>query len=225
MSGWSRNCRASIAIRSSRVEMGFEPDVSSIFPSHGSMSRRALYSTGSLGSVPLLPRYYDALRRPAAPLSLRLRSRFAVPSSTEQAGPPKFLGDPRHARPGSSTPVESQEQDLRDRSSLRFAPSIMPSEPTASSASTTSIFRGPIPRLACSLSTLRDPGRPRSSRKTRFRLAALPWPGGSQTRWVALQGFESCLAHMKSSLAKLSWRTVRNPRDHAGSSRAVGWIA
>jgi hypothetical protein len=78
------------------------------------MFRRALCSTGSLGWVPPLPRSIDALRLPAAPLSLRLRSRFAVPSSTEQTGSPKFLGSPRHTRHGSSTPVESREQDLRD---------------------------------------------------------------------------------------------------------------
>src|ERR1019366_2139796 len=78
------------------------------------MFRRALCSTGSLGSVPPFHRSIGALRLPAAPLSLRSRSRFAVPSSTEQTGSPKFLGDPRHTRPGSSTPVESREQDLRD---------------------------------------------------------------------------------------------------------------
>ena len=50
--------------------MVVEPSVPAIVPSHGSMSRRALRSTGSLGKVPPLRRYYDALRLPAAPLSL-----------------------------------------------------------------------------------------------------------------------------------------------------------
>ena len=39
----------------------------------------------------------------------------------------------------------------------------------------------------------------RTPRKTRFRLAALPWPGGSPTRWVTSSGFRSCWLYMTSS--------------------------
>ncbi len=88
-------------------------------------------------------------------------------------------------------PGETSRAGLRD--GVRFAPSAWPSEPSASSAFATKTFRGPIPQPTCSLSTLRDPGCPRSPRKTRFRLAALPWPGGSPTRWVAVSGFSFCL--------------------------------
>ena len=50
-----------------------------MFPSSGLMTRRPLPSTGSLGSVPLLHRYYEALRLPAAhPAALRCL-RLAVP--------------------------------------------------------------------------------------------------------------------------------------------------
>jgi hypothetical protein len=186
VSGRSRSCRASVAIRSSRVEIGTEPDVSSIFPSHGSVSRRALRSTGSLGSVPPRRRYYDALRLLAAhPTALRCL-RLAVPpqfSSRRRRGLPSSSATLMRACPGSSTPAEPREQDLRDWPSLRIAPPVLPSGSTASSASTTWKFRGPIPQPTRSLSTLRGHGRPCTSlrpRKTRFRLAVLPWPDGLQ---------------------------------------------
>ncbi len=51
--------------------MGF--DVPGIFPPKGSMTRRPLPSSGSLGQVPPTRRYYGALRFPAA-LLLGLRS-------------------------------------------------------------------------------------------------------------------------------------------------------
>ena len=173
--------------------MEIEPSVSAIVPSSGSVSRCALCSAGSLGSVPLLRRSYGALRRPAPPLrSLALALAVARHLPAQKTGPPKFLDDPRHACPGSSTPAKPPEQ-ASGTVSLRFAPSAWPSEPSASSAFATSTFRGPIPQPTCSLFTLRDPGCPRSPRKTRFRLAALPWPGGSPTRWVAASSFSFCL--------------------------------
>src|SRR6266404_4797234 len=63
-------CLASFAIRSSFVQTVVEPDVSSIFPSSGSVSRHPLPSTGSLGSVPPPRRYYGNARTPGHPSRL-----------------------------------------------------------------------------------------------------------------------------------------------------------
>jgi len=149
------------------------------------MSRRALRSAGSLrlGSpASSLPRRAPTPRHPFRRASLPSRCWYRRNSA---AGDGEVSQVPRRpscaACPGSSTPVEPQEQDLRDRQSLRVAPPVLPSEPSVSSASTTFTFRGPIPQPARSLSTLRGHGRPcaaRRPRKTRFRLAVLPSPGG-----------------------------------------------
>jgi hypothetical protein len=111
-----------------------EPDVSAIFPPHVPVSRCSLPSAGSLGSVPPLHRYYEALRLPAAlpaslrflrsavpPLRLEIRSRnhktqqlrargllTGIPkpdSLTEATGPPRFLEDPTMNVPCSPTPA------------------------------------------------------------------------------------------------------------------------
>ena len=166
---------------------------------------------GPYGLVPPLRHYYGALRRPARPARLRLRSPQRFRLSTELTGTPKFLGDPRHACSGSSTPVESREQ-ASGTMSLRVAPSMLPSELTASSASTTWIFRGPIPQPACSLSTLRDSGRP----EHRARLAS-DWrpclgragvqPAGSLHQVSALCGLT-----WHPPDRSFAWRTVSSPK-------------
>jgi catechol 2,3-dioxygenase-like lactoylglutathione lyase family enzyme len=120
-----------------------------------------------------VPRFVATMARSDFPLprsgfACARLSRFRL--TTEQTGPPKFLDDPRHACPGSTTPVESREQ-ASGNMSLRFAPSMLPSEPTVSSASTTCLFRGPIPQPACSLSTLRGHGCPCAA-YNRARLAS-----------------------------------------------------
>src|SRR5580700_5403 len=71
--------RASFAIRSSFVDTVMEPDVSAIFPSNVPVFRCSLPSTGSLGLVPPLLRYCEALRLPAAPPALLRFLRRAVP--------------------------------------------------------------------------------------------------------------------------------------------------
>jgi hypothetical protein len=71
--------RASFAIRSSFVDTVVELDVSAIFPSNVPVSRCSLPSAGSLGSVPPLLRYYEALRFPAALPTLLRFLRSAVP--------------------------------------------------------------------------------------------------------------------------------------------------
>ena len=84
----------------SLVETVSELGVSVIFPSSGSVARRPLPSTGSLGSVPPLPRYYEALRLPAVrPAALRFL-RLAVPRS-----PRVRSRRPARARPGVGHPV------------------------------------------------------------------------------------------------------------------------
>jgi hypothetical protein len=169
------------AIRSSCVEMGSEPDVSSIFPSHGSMSRRTLRSTGSLGPVPPLRHYYGALRRPARPARLRLRSPSAVPSFDGADG-------------NSQVPRRPSPRVLRlfDPGGISGA-GLRDNVPTCRSFDVA--FRayglvgfhhldisGPH-SAACVLAVYASRlGSPRTSRKTRFRLAALPWSGGSSTR-------------------------------------------
>jgi hypothetical protein len=186
------------AIRSSCVEMGSEPDVSSIFPSHGSMSRRTLRSTGSLGPVPPLRHYYGALRRPARPARLRLRSPSAVPSFDGADG-------------NSQVPRRPSPRVLRlfDPGGISGA-GLRDNVPTCRSFDVA--FRayglvgfhhldisGPH-SAACVLAVYASRlGSPRTSRKTRFRLAALPWSGGSSTRWVASSGFSFVWTYMASS--------------------------
>ena len=79
--------------------------------------------------------------------------RSAVPLS-EETGSPKFLGNPCHTCPGLRLRWNLPEQ-ASGALPLRLALSVLPSELPDSSASTTSLFRNPITRPACSLSTLR----------------------------------------------------------------------
>ena len=193
--------------------MGSELEVSSIFPSHGSMFRRALRSTGSLGSVPPLRRYYGALRLPAAPLLASLALAITVPSLDGANGTSQV---PRHPSPRAPRFFDSggiSGAGPPGHASLRFAPSMLPSDLSASSASTTWTFRSPIPQLACSLSTLRDPGCPR----LHARLAS-GWrpclgragvrPAGLRYKVSVTSGLhdvllvEACLAHRKPSEAQ-----------------------
>jgi hypothetical protein len=62
------------------VDTVMEPGVSAIFPSNVPVFRCPLSSTGSLGLVPPLRRYYQALRLPAALPALLGFLRFAVPA-------------------------------------------------------------------------------------------------------------------------------------------------
>ena len=128
---------------------------------------RSDFPTSPRRSLALAPRFRQIRRRrdlPCSSATLAMRAPALRPRRNRWSRPPGF-------------------------ESLRFAPPMLPSELADSSASVTSFFRGPIPRPACSLSTLRS-RRHRRPRKTRSWLAALPWPGGSSTRWVALSGFK-----------------------------------
>ena len=180
VSAVSGACFASIAIRYSFVETAFEPGVSAIFPSIGSVTRRPLPSTGSFGIVPPLPRYYWALRLLAVrPGSLRfLRSPVPIARylfallgqvrtarepgglmplprsgvSTETARSPKFLGTP-WLRALLFDPGGTAALGL-------YSASVLPSALSTASAPATNTFRGSIIRPASSPSTLRRAGHP-----------------------------------------------------------------
>ena len=68
-------------------------------------------------------------------------------------------------------------------------------------------LRGPIPQPACSLSTLRSPGRPGTTQDS-LPAGGPALPDGSSTRWVTLLSFCNVDGHMASSKSELSWRTV-----------------
>ena len=75
-----------------------------MFPPSGSVLRPPLPSTGSHGSVPRLLRYYERLRLPVAPVSLRSLRLAVEPSRARAAGPPRFLGRPPYTRASLSDP-------------------------------------------------------------------------------------------------------------------------
>ena len=186
------------AIRSSCVEMGSEPDVSSIFPSHGSMSRRTLRSTGSLwlGSPASSLLWRAPTSRPPRSASLALAS--TVPSFDGADG-------------NSQVPRRPSPRVLRlfDPGGISGA-GLRDNVPTCRSFDVAFRAYGLVgfhhldisgpDSAACVLAVYASRlGSPRTSRKTRFRLAALPWSGGSSTRWVATSGFSFVWTHMASS--------------------------
>jgi hypothetical protein len=133
----SRGCRASIAIRSSRVEMGCEPNVSAIFPSLGSMFRRTLRSTGSLGSVPPLRRYNGALRLLAVPLASLCFLRSAIPvPATGNDEVSQVPGEPSRACPALRP---RRDRPARPSGALPYPCSmtVLPSATTKASAPAT----------------------------------------------------------------------------------------
>jgi hypothetical protein len=133
-----------------------EPDVSVIVPSFGSSLRcRPLLRRLPLGWFAHFTALTAALRLPAPPPRSRhaLTRRFRL--TTEDAGSPKFLGDPRHTCPGLRSRRSLPEQ-ASGASPLRLALSVLPSEPPVSSASATNPnFGTQFPQPTCSLSTLR----------------------------------------------------------------------
>jgi hypothetical protein len=156
-----------------------ELDVSLIVLSIGSAFRKPLPSTGSLGLVPPLRRYYEPLGRPPPFACCRAdcaRCRASFPSlgatteTVEAADSPRFLGNP-HARAVFFDPDRIASQAIRDMPYSSARRCCLPS-PLRRRLLPLLALRGSIARLVRSLSTLRRPGRPRSRRKTRFRLVA-----------------------------------------------------
>ena len=185
-----------------------EPDVSFIVPPTSSMLRPRLPSTGSLGSVPPLQRYYAVLRLPAAhPLLLRcLRStvpksapvslpRRAEPArrglglvtrcpsgfTSEASGPPRFLDVPVAHMLRSRTPVESQRPGL-------LGPAMRPSAVVTASASTSTNSRGSLTQPARSLCTLRSAGYPYTTQHS-VPAGGQPLPGGIRDPPGRTEGF------------------------------------
>lgn len=185
-----------------------EPDVSFIVPSASSMLRHRLPSTGSLGSVPPLQRYYAVLRFPAAhSVSLR-RLRSTVPKSapvslprraeparrglglvtrcpsgftSEASGPPRFLDVPVAHMLRSRTPVESQRPGLLGRS-------MQPSAVVTASASTSTNSRGSLTQPVRSLCTLRSAGYPYTTQHS-VPAGGQPLPGGIRDPPGRTEGF------------------------------------
>ena len=179
-----------------------------------------------MAPVPLLPRYYEVLRTPAAHLAaLRFPSLgntipcACVRSSRkpdaglrpgvvlvgnpepisfgmETTGTPRFLGNPCVSMPCSPTPAGPAHQAIR----CTVAVSVVPITKTPSKR----LFRGSITRLRHLLSTLRPVGLP-TGRKTRFRSLAKLSRTGLVTRRVPTKGF-SMYPYIASSFPKLSWR-------------------
>ena len=199
---------ASFATWWSFVEMVDEPGVSFIVPSASSMLRHRLPSTGSLGSVPPLQRYYAVLRLPAAhsvslrclrstvpksaPVSLPRRAEPArrglglvtrCPSgfTSEASGPPRFLGVPVAHMLRSRTPVESQRPGLLGRA-------MQPSAVVTASASTSTNSRGSLTQPARSLCTLRSAGYPYTTQHS-VPAGGQPLPGGIQDPPGRTEGF------------------------------------
>jgi hypothetical protein len=178
------DCLASSAIRCSFVETESELDVSGIFPSNGSVSRRLLPSAGSLGSVPPLHQYYEALRllsvrpgtlrSPSRPGTRRRLLGFAPRGGTagkRPLGPVPLCGGPtrvfngrRRGLPGSWGTLDSVPRSQTPARGDRLGrsaggscglPGLRDRRPSLHPR-----FRGSITRPAASLSTLRRRGHP-----------------------------------------------------------------
>ena len=115
----------------------------SSFPRSVPCSGAALCSTGSLGMVRRLLGSYcgTPTSRLHAPLASWLRGRASV-LATGRSRAPKFLGDLRHTC-HALRPRWNLLEQASGTSSLRLALSVLPSEPWASSASTTAKISGP----------------------------------------------------------------------------------
>ena len=192
-------------------------------PSNGVMTWRPLLSTGSLGMVPPLPRYYGTLRLPAARLDpfeffTSRYHRFArcslpsvvgdppgarrsgVPASSsgismETSGSLRFPGNPGGHCPCSSTPAGSGRLSGPRVSCLTRPPPV-----SRTKAPRGLYFRGSITRPLIWLSTLRRMGRPTTTQDS--LLAAGPaLPGGIRTRRVSTKGFR---VRVSSSFPELS---------------------
>ena len=186
--------------------------VPGICPSGGLVARRLLPSTGSLGSVPPLPRYYSTLRLPSTPPAalrfLRLavsrsHPRFALvavgcagrgpgvghpvlpPGLAEKVkGPPRFLGDPSVSVPCSSTPAGSPAPGHHG-AATRPSVTFKTSAPATMNAFGAQ-SHGPLTRcLRFAAPVARTP------RKTRFRPLAKLCRAGLVTRRVPSKGFRS----------------------------------
>src|SRR5580704_2769917 len=189
---------ASFAIRSSFVETVVELDLSFIFPSNGSMPRcRPL-----LGGVPRVgsPASALVLRHSDFQLPRLARSRLLGGSGcTGESWISQVPRRPSPYVPRLSDPGGTVEAGLRDH-----VPTLCSAAVAFHACRRVDFhhffsfgiqYRGPHAR--CLRFAARVTPAPR---KTRYWLAALPWPGGSPTRSVAASGLHSRVGvHMVSS--------------------------
>ena len=173
------------------------------------MARRLLPSTGSLGSIPPLPRYYSTLRIPSTPpAALRLlrlavsRSHplFAPPAAgcvgqgpgvghpvlppglaEKMGGPPRFLGDLRERAPFSDPGGTACARPLRRRgAAFRHVNNVGSREFNHFGAQSHGPFTHCL-RFAAPVA--------RTPRKTHFRPLARLCRTGLVTRRVPTKGF------------------------------------
>ena len=101
---------ASFAIRSSLVEMAFEPCVSFIVPSFGSTSQAPPFARqGPLGRFPHVFARTAALRLPVLPTALT-RACSVVPSRNGESGTSQVPRSPSPCMPRPSIPAEPRSQ-------------------------------------------------------------------------------------------------------------------
>ena len=188
--------------------MVLELGVSSIVPSNGSVIPAPPFAPrGPSGRFPRFIAPTAALRLPVAPRLARLRfaRRFRRSFAAEATGSPRFLGNPRRTCPALRPRWDRRARPF-GRLPYSSAPSVLPSALADGVGSHDFDISG-LNRTACTLAVYasqpRSPVRPR---KTRFRLVALPWPGGIRTRWVATR-FRHVGCYMASSWSRLAWRT------------------
>jgi hypothetical protein len=177
----------------------------SSFPRSVPLSAAALCSAGSLGLVRLLLSSYCGTPTSCFPSSLTTvrslggsasrRRRQELPSSSATLATHALVNDPGGAYP--SRPPGLRPYVLLSRCCLPSPPTRRPPRFLSFGARFRSL------RARClrfvSVVTFR-------SRKTRFRLAALPWPSGISTRRVTLL-VSVHSGYILTSRTRLAWRT------------------
>ena len=198
---------ASSAILSSFVEMFLKLGVSSIVLSRGSSARRrSLLRRVPSGWFPHFIALTAALRLPAPPF--RLPSRFAhgsalrrrtrdLPSSSATLATHALVVDSGGSYPGRPPGLAVPTLRLLGLAFRALCPVGTRNFPDFGALFYS--LRARCLRFA-SVVTFR-------SRKTRYRLAALPWPGGTLTRWVAAPGFFHVGLHGSPPGRGFAWRT------------------
>ena len=192
------------------------------------MTWRPLLSTGSLGMVPPLQRYYGTLRLPAVRLDpfdfftsrYHRVARGLLPSvvgvppgarelsvpvspsglTMETSGSLRFLGNPGGHCPCSSTPVGSDRLSGPRVSCLTRPPPV-----STTKAPGVLYFRGSITRPLTWLSTLRRMGRPTTTQDS-LLAAGLALPGGIRTA-----GFQRKVSEFKSLPPSQTLPDARTP--------------
>lgn len=235
------DCLASSAIRCCRVEMESELNLSGIFPSNGSVSRRRFPSTGSLGSVPPLRRYSAALRLLSArPGSLRssLAARYPSPTApfrssgrrsrkaAPRPGPFVRWTHPRHQRetersprflgnPWQRAPLSDPDEGNSPRSiSWRL---LWPSGDLTPSALAACQISGLHHAARCLAVYASQAGSPHTHARLATGWPELALPGRTFTRGVPKRVSRGHRLHLHSLAPSFSWRT-RTPDVHFAES-------